>query len=164
LWVMVIAFVSVGSIATAWTAQFYQSHWQRSMLLNIRNVINVGIARALMREHALATLEAYHDPARPKTESFVDVFNKLNPRWPSHPNILIDSTILKTMDEKRWTFENLQEYISASCIGDSMVQLRFIDVLAQKQDSVFKALKLNLGYSKPAMDLSAKGAKYVPEY
>lgn len=153
LLVITIALVSMAGVATAWITQFYLSHWQRATILTIRGAISYGMMHEPLTKRALSTLEAYHDPNRPPSEKFAQVFNRVNSRSTATSNIL--DTIY--FDEKK---QKIGSLVCVESISDSEVVLVGRDEIARSQDSIAQVLKLDIGKPLLRFHLSAKGARY----
>jgi len=153
VWIMAVAFVSIACVATSWLTQFYQSHWQRTMLLTIRNTISHNWMADTLTTRSLQTLEAYHNRPQSSKESLADVFHRLNPG--SSPGTTVMDTFFS--DEGRKIVEALTHVESAA---DSEVVLLGRDELSPKQDSIFAVLGMKVGKPVARLRLTARGVKY----
>lgn len=158
LLVIIIAAISISGIATAWISMYRTTHWQRSMLLTLRNVIIQGVMQDTLMKRGLLTLEAYHRPNRSIAETFADVFHRLNPTVgddPSTLDTLFDDPIKKS---------GIMERIYIESVTDSILVLVGEDLTAFRQDSIFRVLKMNVAKQPRAkLQLTPKGATYELE-
>ena len=153
LWVMAVALVSIGCVAATWLTQFYLSHWQRSTLLHIRNVISQAWGADTLATRSLKTLEVYHNKSRSSKETFAEVFRRLNPPSESSTNVI--DTFFN--DEQR-TKVGALTYIES--VADSEIVLLGRDVMSPRQDSIFTVLKMDIGKPWMRLRLTPRGVKY----
>ena len=153
---IIIATITIASVATAWITMYYLTHWQRTNLLTIRNVISIGVMQDTLTKRALRTIEAYHDPARSSSETFAQVFNRVNPRISPASNVL----------DTLFYFENhkVTQLIYVESITDSEVTVVGRDEMSRSQESFFQMQKMNIVKPMITLHLSAKGATYEIEH
>ncbi len=158
-----ITIITYGSLTAPFIEGHNTGHFQRSELVAVRNVIGYGISMDVMIRHSITTLQAYHDPRRPSHETFVNVFDRLNPRWEAGSNVLEDSVVWVWKYQKKPPVDSVQVYVTVSCVGDSEVILRGVDVLPIREDSIRRVLNISVQNVTPVVHLSAKGVSYEYE-
>jgi len=116
-------------------------------------VISHGIMQDTPMKRALKTLEAYHAPTRPPTETLAQTFSRINSRSAVPLNIL--DTLWSGIEKHK-----ISSLIYIESITDSEVVLVGRDEMSRNQDSILKVLRINIGKPKATLQLTAKGAKY----
>lgn len=133
------------AIASTWSGQYKQTHWQRETLLNIREEIGRGVLAYETPDLLLKTLDGYYQQGGKKGESLGEVFQRLNPRAAVGANI--QKQDIGTRDQK----------ILVQSITDREIILIGQETIAKGKNPQFKNYDGSMGMMQEKFILTEKG-------